>query len=297
MKVIDQRLPPMSTFESNIKHMVQVDASIRLLDAAKLSARCFLKSVPTPEFRVINDDFSQSKRWAVYFCFNPNGKLLPQNEFMITALKKDGFKVLLVIACRDHAAIDPRFIQLADVVLWKDMKGFDMSALRLGLTYVCQTRGDVSVLWINDSVFGPFKPIHKFLSSCGDDFDVLGMTLSYAIRPHFQSYCIFFRRLTPDLIKGMFGRTLKTTLNDHLSNVIAFEACFAANLTSAGFKVKCWAAPVLKSYDLTMAYPFELIEQGFPFLKRSLVGKFAAAFDQQKTELFLNQHRFVYQLA
>ena len=283
----------MERHEDKIKYLVSVESSVSFIAQARTAARCLLKSVSPPKYRVIKDD---QIKWAIYFCYNASGSLLPQNEFMINALKQDGFGVSVVLACASSEAIDDRFLKLSDVLIWKGMHGFDISALKIGLSHIQETRGEVDALWINDSVFGPFSSISTFIESCGGDFDVLGLTLAYSVRPHFQSYCFFIKKLNKPLIKSLFGAAFHTTLNDHLSNVLAFEACFAANLTARGFKVKCWAAPTQADFDLTMAFPFELVERGFPFIKRSLVGKFSTDFNQEAVGKFLRERKFHYRL-
>lgn len=63
----------------------------------------------------------------------------------------------------------------------------------MGLKYLLNNNFNGGVLWINDSVFGLFGDLNKLISDAGD-FDVLGMTLSFAIRPHFQSYSFFIKK-------------------------------------------------------------------------------------------------------
>lgn len=50
--------------------------------------------------------------------------------------------------------------------------------------------------------------------------------------------------------------------------------------------------PKDEKYDLILAYPYELIDEGFPFIKRSIVGKFSNEFNQKKILEFFEKHSF-----
>jgi hypothetical protein len=254
-------------------------------------------AVTFPSSEVLQDNGRQASRWAVHFCFNPHGQVLPQNDFMLRGLRQQGFAIALVAASSDRNDLSSEWKTLADVLIWKGMDGFDMSALQVGFAYLCQTRPGVEVLWVNDSVLGPFAEIPLLLEQCSPEADVIGFTSSMAVRPHFQSYAFFVRSLTTEILLNMFRDGRSIAFNDHLSNVLVFETCLAANLCDAGFVVHVWAVPVDPRGDLTMAQPFELIAQGFPFLKRSIIGKFSSDFDQDTVQQFLEGKCFTYRQA
>lgn len=279
-------------FLSNIEYMKELTNTPTLVDSAKVFFRYARESSPQPKHILLQDKILRRDIWAIYFCFNPEGNAHPQNIFMLERLRDEGIGILTIVASHHSKNISQPFLDLSDLVIWKDTAGFDISALKIGLRHLALHHEGSDVIWINDSVFGPFNEIKDFLHKCGSNYDVLGMTQSYAVRPHFQSYSFFLRKISSSTVDSLFPLTMNRCLDTHLSNVLVFETMMASNLVKARRRVFCWARPINRRYDLTMAYPYELIDAGFPFIKRSIVGKFADGFDQVRAADFFATMRF-----
>lgn len=278
-------------FVDNFIKYASIDSVVDVSARIKNRYRCYFQRRKFPFSQILFEGEILANKIAIYFVFNPTGSCLPQNVFMMQSLREQGFSVLVVLAIAEGALISDKYYELCDVLIRKDLGGFDISALQVGLKYLLNNNFNGGVLWINDSVFGLFGDLNKLISDAGD-FDVLGMTLSFAIRPHFQSYSFFIKKINKKLFNALFFNVRNVSFDEHHLNVRIFESCFMANLVKFGFKVVCWGVPKDEKYDLILAYPYELIDEGFPFIKRSIVGKFSNEFNQKKILEFFEKHSF-----
>jgi lipopolysaccharide biosynthesis protein len=73
--------------------------------------------------------------------------------------------------------------------------GYDFGAYKEGVLSIPDRRGLARLLITNDSVYGPLQPLEQCLSVMSpDDADVWGLTDSYEMRYHLQSYFLLFHR-------------------------------------------------------------------------------------------------------
>lgn len=212
--------------------------------------------------------------WALYFAFAPDGRVLGQHKFTMQRLREQGFRILLVVACEGFPDAD---FMSADAVIRKDLNGFDFSGYAIGLSHLADAIGRTDVLVLNDSVFGPFTDLRAFLSRT--PFRMTGFTASYAVEPHLQSYAILIRDFDHAYMGGLRGVMWRRFACSHHGGVAFLQetrlARIAARLGTVG---SVWT-PADPAYDLTMSNPLGLLSTGYPFLKRSVIGKFSDGFD------------------
>ena len=131
------------------------------------------------------------------------------------------------------------------------------------------------VLLCNDSVLGPLNDLsHVFLSVCGAPDYVYGLTFSYQIRPHLQSFFLMMGRdvfLRPRITS--FFDDVKP-LSSRFAVIEAYEIGFSALLLDEGFQLRSFV-PVEHCVDPRngelmgnpMAYPVTMVHLGAPVVK------------------------------
>ena len=173
-----------------------------------------------------------SRRWMMYFIYLADGKLTAGHRFTLQRLASEDADLLVICACPENHAVLEELKTLCDALYWKAEQGWDFSAYALGLTELARLSPGADVLAMNDSLFGPFKPLVPFMDAA--PWRLTGFTGNNGGEEiHLQSY--------------------------------AFVGAF-------------WYGDDPKKTDLCLFYPKELIAAGFPFMKRSLLGKFATVF-------------------
>lgn len=137
---------------------------------------------------------SAASRVAVLVHFDRRGRFLSYVRYFVRALNRAGFAVVIASNSRrlDQESLAEVLPHCAAVVHRPNV-GREFGAWRDALTII----GDVTrlecLVIANDSVFGPFGEIGQLLQRC--DFaiaDVWGMTNSYYLRYHLQSYFLIF---------------------------------------------------------------------------------------------------------
>ncbi len=114
-----------------------------------------------------------------------------------------------------------------EIIIQPDNVGFDFYAWS---TYMKKNRIKIqsfdSLTLVNSSIIGPISPL-KMIYSSMEDFDYWGMTESYQIRKHLQSYFLFFRKkiLTSDYFWQFFENIIP------FSNVESIIDCYETSLT------------------------------------------------------------------
>jgi len=215
---------------------------------------------------------SPGARWVTYFVYVPDGELTASHRFTLERLKASALPVLVVCACPQGAVVLQTLREFCDALLWKDLPGYDFSAYRLALSHLAAFSPGADVLLMNDSVFGPFADLREVFDTA--PWTLTGFTASNQRAPHIQSYAFLLRdvrwstivRLTPVLPPGVAFNQFR--------HIIDLQETRFARVAARSMSVGAlWFGDVRDVSDPTLARPMELLDNGFPFLKRSLLGK------------------------
>ena len=149
----------------------------------------------------------QQNRWVVYSTFDPEGRFAQYAVEQVAAYRAACSSVLVVdtspaVSGERAGAWDTH----ATAWFQRENQGYDFGSYEAGLRWI-RTRardGSYSLLLTNDSCYGPFLPLKPFLQRF-DQFEgpltVFGITDSYGLRYHLQSYFLYFQpRTIPYLI-------------------------------------------------------------------------------------------------
>ncbi len=132
---------------------------------------------------------------AVFVHFDRGGEVHDYVLFYLRAIRDAGFEILFVsngplLPARSLAKLEP----LCARIVCRRNVGYDFGAYRDGLRALGDLAQFNRVLLANDSVYGPLFDLSAVLSRCGDQAAVWGMTDSWSIRYHLQSFFLLIGR-------------------------------------------------------------------------------------------------------
>lgn len=210
-------------------------------------------------------------RWTLVFIYLPSGGLGEAQRFMLARLKALDRRLLVVCAAPEPGDVPAELLNMADALHWKGLPGFDFSGYAVGLHAIAAESPHADVFVLNDSTFGPFGDLAPLLEQAR--WDLTGFCGSYQFEAHFQSFAFLMRDVTPARMRHLRSVfPMSYSYNDIMPVVMCFETRFA-RVASRCMSVGClWQGPD-DGQDPSIAHALALLEQGFPFLKRGLLGK------------------------
>jgi lipopolysaccharide biosynthesis protein len=156
--------------------------------------------------------------------------------------------------------------------LWKDLPGYDFSAYRLVLSHLAGCSPGAEVLVMNDSVYGPFADLREVFDTA--PWALTGFTASNLRESHIQSYAFLLRNLRPSTLVRLAPVLPPGIAFNQFRHIIDLQESRFARVAARSMSVGAlWYGDVRDLSDPTLARPMELLDNGFPFLKRSLLGK------------------------
>jgi lipopolysaccharide biosynthesis protein len=241
-------------------------------------ARC--KRIGPPAWRLLKVP-SKGSRWIMYFVFAPQGQLTAHHRYTLEQLAKEDVSLMIVCACPPSSPVLQTLDAQCDALCWKAPEGYDFSAYAVGLTVLARDCPGADVLVLNDSMLGPFAPLAPFLDQA--PWRLTGLTASaLSEENHLQSFAFIVRGLDETFLQAL-SPTISTEWSyDSAEPVILLqETQFARVAHQRGITVgSYWYTDGSQWNDLCLNRPQQLIEAGFPFIKRSLFEKFATTFQK-----------------
>lgn len=188
---------------------------------------------------------------------------------------------MVVCACpRNHPVLQDLDTR-CQALYWKELKGWDFCAYSLGLTALVDHSPGSDVLVMNDSIYGPFAPLLPFLENA--PWRLTGFTGNNQLENHIQSYAFIIRQLDSDLMQHLTEIfDIRLSYRHQRAVVICQESQLASHAAKKCSVGSYWFTTAAEASDLCLGWPTQLLASGFPFMKRSLVGKFANIFASQE---------------
>jgi lipopolysaccharide biosynthesis protein len=228
----------------------------------------------------------QKDVWTVYFLYAPNGRLGLSQKYSLSRLRDSGLNVFIVCASESHSQISEEVYSFADALYWKALSGYDFSAYTLALNIISRRSPHANVFVMNDSVFGPFTDIKTHIAKA--PWELAGFTASSQLENHIQSYAFVLHHVSPARIRKMRSVLFPFIALSDAADVISCQEARFARVAARHMKVGAfWYAKAEEVLDPTLVKPFELLRAGFPFLKRSLLGKHAKFQDPEAIRAWL----------
>jgi len=217
------------------------------------------------------------QRWLVYFIYLTDGQLTAGQRFTLDRLSLEDAGLMVICACPENHPVLEELKPLCHALYWKAEKGWDFSAYAVALTELARLSTGADVLVMNDSVYGPFKPLVPFMDAAPWRFT--GFTGNSLEENHVQSYAFVVKAIDVALVEALAPVMSTAWSYNAAMPVILLQETRLARVAAPHFGIGAfWYGNNPGKPDLCLFYPKELIEAGFPFLKRSLVGKFATKF-------------------
>lgn len=259
-------------------------ATVRL---RRVSSR-LRRRIAAPDHRWVRRP-SATGDWTLYFVFAADGRLQTAHRFTLDRLARLDRRLLIVCAAPSPEQIPAELGGYADALVWKALPGFDFSAYALGLHGIADAAPGSDVLVLNDSVFGPLHDLAPLLSRMR--WDLNGFTASGNIENHVQSYAFLLRDVTPNRMRLLRSVLPRETAYDRFWDVVLCQetrfARVAGRTMTVGALLYAGAGEIT---DPSLDQALPLLEAGFPFLKRSLTGKFSDRYLPGQVEAALRRY-------
>ncbi len=239
-----------------------------------------------------------NRRWNCLFLFTRGDQLDSDQRQILMRMRALPGRLLVVVAA-NHVPV--MIEQIADAVILKSRGGFDFSAYALALDAIAHHSPGAFVYLQNDSVFGPFESIEPSLERM--TWDLSGFIGSAAVENHISSFAFALRAVTPERVAALAPALSSRFAYDRHQHVVALQETRLARIAARTMGVGAlWFMPdrpisppphirlamalgrsggrsVDLTADIALAMPVMLLDQGFPFMKRSLFGKFSGVAD------------------
>lgn len=231
---------------------------------------------PASLWQALKPPFSQP-RWFLYFLYLPDGRLTPAHRFTLERLTREGVPLMLVCACPTGHPVLKELESHCQALYWKEVSGWDFCAYAVGLAALAQQSPGCDVLVMNDSVYGPFVPLRPFLNEA--PWRLTGFTGNNQGENHIQSYAFIVRQLDVGLMQHLADIfDTRHRYRQQQAVVICQENRMASKAAEECSVGAYWFTTSTEASDLCLGWPQQLLAAGFPFMKRSLLGKFADVF-------------------
>lgn len=226
---------------------------------------------PPPPYRVLLPARTRSN-WYIYFLYCPDGSLTRSQIFTLRRIRDLNFPLLAICAAPLNAAVPGELRACADALIMKGLRGYDFSAYTIAMHHLAEVSPGADVILMNDSVFGPFYDIRPFIVAA--KWDLAGFCSSAEIENHIQSFAFIVRSLSLGRIKD-FGRIFRRLYCfNSFGAVVHLQETLLARIAFRKLKVgSFWHDASGMTRNLTLDIPLQLLNEGFPFIKRSLLGK------------------------
>jgi len=183
---------------------------------------------------------AEASRIAVLVHFDRQGRFLRYQQYLVGALEEAGFAVIIASNSPriDQATLKQVLPRCAAVIHRRNV-GLDFGAWRDALGVIGDIAGLECLVIANDSVFGPLQDIAATLERCDfADADVWGMTDSYDVRYHLQSYFLIFgpAALASDCFRD-FWKRLRYIAHKR-TVILLYEVGLSQALLKSGLRVK-----------------------------------------------------------
>lgn len=216
----------------------------------------------------------ESQKVCLLASYSADGTIANHTLYLAQHWKSQGFKVLLIVASDRKTFVGSSECDLSNIdgLMWRRNAGYDFGSWAVAMRSRPDIR-DASLLAItNDSVYGPLTGFPEFLARVeATRGDVVGMTDSYEVRHHFQSYLVFYR---PRALKSTAFEQFWTTLKEGGREDVIFAAEVPQmGLLMAGGLDVAILFPVSSDTPVnpTLFHWRSLLDAGFPFVKVDLL--------------------------
>jgi lipopolysaccharide biosynthesis protein len=194
------------------------------------------------------------------------------------ALVRSGFRVVIVRSSPDNRPLaDLSALHPAVGYVQRPNIGYDFGSWATGMFLFPEELRRDQVLLVNDSIVGPFAPLDGLLSDFAETTaDVWSATSTLQFTPHLQSFMVGYRRgvLREAPLRDFWLGLEPETSKDRI--VEAHEIGLSRVFQSEGYSATASIPSEIVVFDgenPTISGWRQLLDKGFPFVKRELIAK------------------------
>nr|WP_241179786.1 rhamnan synthesis F family protein [Pseudoclavibacter alba] len=229
------------------------------------------------------------QRHLVYFSYDPDARVDAASRHLLDALREHIQHLAIVVNGtldeESHAWASER----ADVVLERENEGFDVGAYRYAIDALRDTHADADELILaNFTSFGPVGDLGEIFDRAAlTDVDIWGLTAHGPLTPnpythrgvmpeHLQSHFLAVRRRVLESAAWREYWQAMPEITSYSDSIQLHEARFTPWMRARGFSVAAlWERPLRAgeqspAANATIERPLELLEAGYPLVKRRL---------------------------
>ncbi|VEB32318.1 Rhamnan synthesis protein F [Legionella sainthelensi] len=237
----------------------------------------FLKSKVKKAPLICLKPFIYSDEIALFVTFAPHGIIKPHVQYYLRSLRKQKIAIILIIAANQpNIEIDADIIRETNGVFVRQNSGFDFAAWAHIFYEYPQLYNAKTLYLLNDSIIGPtnddlFKKLITRIRQSSASF--IGLTDNfneYRSPRHFQSYFLVMK--APALSSHIFQKFIRRIVPYKNKNktIVNYETQLTRYLEHGG--IHCDVIfPSKTMYDPTLFHWRTLLDDGFPFLKVSVI--------------------------
>ena len=238
------------------------------------------------------------KRIAIFASFNREGIIAPFVVYFLKELRKE---VEFIVFIADNEVLPEEEEKIKGIVYYSRCVRhgcYDFGSYRRGFEWADENgllRDADELIFCNDSCYGPIFPFRTVFSEMKRrDCDFWGMTESYQMRHHLQSYFMVFKQ---KVFSSESFRSFVLSLekqNDFWGYVEKYETRFTEYLIKAGFKCSsfCPYESVAHSDSKELinpcVYPVTLLSLGMPLVKRKVFVNKHGGFLEESQKTLMN---------
>jgi len=224
------------------------------------------------------------KRIAFYAHYDGKDEVKRYVLFALERLRELCNEVVFVSTSRLRESELNKIRPYTTSTLFRENAGFDFSMWKDALAFIDTSAVDELIL-TNSSILGPLYPLLPIFERMGNDpCDFWGMTDTYQICWHIQSYFLVFKKSA--IQSPVFRQFFDTVLpfRDKFQTIRSYEVALAPYLEENGLKSATFvpmgslfgseirAARIQrKRENATLSYPVALLKAGMPYVKIHLL--------------------------
>lgn len=210
---------------------------------------------------------------CLFVTFSPTGRVTEPALVQARTWAAQGFAVIAIVVVNDLNLFDTRQdLDFCRGLLVRTNIGYDFGAWAAAMRGIPDLHKARSVAIANDSVYGPFDNFVDMLGRVrASPADIVGLTESQEIRPHFQSFVIFFKHnAVRSRIFRRFWRSVRS--GDRQWVIDRYELQLVSQFKKFGLTAEAlFPTAAGEPGNPTLSNWRALIQSGFPFIKVQLL--------------------------
>ncbi len=215
----------------------------------------------------------EGKTVCLFAQFDRDGIIEDYVIHHLSALREAGVIVVLVTTASYLASDDiEKIAPHCAAIIERENIGLDFGSWRTAMLVYPQVLGSGTLLFANDSVYGPMSPLRPLLDRmAATDCDFWGITESLQIRSHHQSYFLgFHRRCLRSQVFGDYCNDI-ALLSDKGQIIQQYEVGMKERLTAGGLRGAVLVPMGARHENPTLHRWREILKAGAPYLKVQLL--------------------------